>query len=373
MIKIGVLTSSRADYGIYLPLLKALRNDEEFDLKLIVFGTHLSKFHGYTIRQIELDGFSITESIESMLIGDTPNSIASSYALTALKFSVFWEKESSNFDFVFALGDRFEMAAAVASSIPFGIKLAHIHGGETTLGAIDNIYRHFISLTSAIHFVTTDFFELRLKMLLNDEKARVVNTGSLSLENLTSLSLLNISEFENIWNISLKVPTILVTIHPETVDYSKNLGHCEQMMEVLNVLADEFQIVITMPNADTSGMIYRESFQKIGKEKASVKIIENFGIQSYFTCMKFSKLLIGNTSSGIIEAASFKKYVLNLGDRQKGRICGDNVIHMPFDSESIIQQARKYSQLEFTGDNMYYKSSPSQTIIQSLKHYHASI
>lgn len=148
MIKIGILTSSRADYGIYLPLLKALRKDDSFGLELIVFGTHLSKFHGYTLSQIEADGFKVGAKIESLLIGDTPNAIASSFSLTSQKFTDFWGQNTTRFDIVFALGDRFEMAAAVLAGLPYGVTFAHLHGGETTLGAIDNVYRHSISLAS---------------------------------------------------------------------------------------------------------------------------------------------------------------------------------------------------------------------------------
>ena len=129
MIRVGVLTSSRADFGIYLPLLKALQKEEAFHLELIVFGTHLSKFHGYTVEQIEREGFKIAKRIESLLLGDTPSAIASAYGLTALKFAEYWQENEQSFDVVFALGDRFEMAAAVAASIPFGIKIAHLYGG----------------------------------------------------------------------------------------------------------------------------------------------------------------------------------------------------------------------------------------------------
>ena len=143
-MKIGVLTSSRADFGIYLPLLKALQADSFFQLELIVFGTHLSRYHGYTVQQIIEEGFEPIHQIHQMLLTDEDNAISTSYALTALKFADFWKNHS--FDCVFCLGDRYEMAAAVAAGIPYNIPFAHIHGGETTLGAIDNVYRHGISL-----------------------------------------------------------------------------------------------------------------------------------------------------------------------------------------------------------------------------------
>jgi GDP/UDP-N,N'-diacetylbacillosamine 2-epimerase (hydrolysing) len=183
-MKIAILTSSRADYGIYLPLLKALDKAEDVEWGLVVFGTHLSRLHGHTVDAIEKDGFPIVKKIDALLPGDTPKAIAHSYAVTAAKFADFWSEEGADFDLVFALGDRFEMAAAVAAGIPFGIKFAHLHGGETTLGAIDNVYRHSISLASAIHFVSAEAFEQRLQHVLGDAEASIYNVGSLSLEKL---------------------------------------------------------------------------------------------------------------------------------------------------------------------------------------------
>lgn len=373
MIEVGVLTSSRADFGIYLPLLKALQADRDFNLKLIVFGTHLSKFHGYTIENIKNDGFPIYKTIESLLIGDTPNAIASSYALTTQKFTDFWEENQKEFDVIFALGDRFEMAAAVAATIPFQLKIAHLHGGETTHGAIDNIYRHFISLASQFHFVSTENFANRLLNLLDDKKAKIFNVGSLSLENIDTLDLLNADDFYKKWQIDLNKATILVTVHPETVDYQKNIHYSQQIIEALEYLCEDFQIVITMPNADTSGLIFRESFLKLKQDKDHIFIIENFGTQSYFSCMKYAQLLIGNTSSGIIEAASFNKFVLNLGDRQSGRLSGENVIHLPFESQAIVKEAKHYIGKTFEGENIYFKPHPSKNIIKHLKEHYATL
>lgn len=372
-MKIAVLTSSRADYGVYRPLLKALNNTEDFDWGLIVFGTHLSKLHGYTVSEIENDGYPIKKRIESLVLGDTPNAIASSYALTAAKFADYWGEGDSNFDLVFVLGDRFEMAAAVVSGIPYGVKFAHIHGGETTQGAIDNIYRHSISLASSIHFVSASVFESRIQNLIGNENAPVYNVGSLSLENLHDIDLLEISEFKFKWGIDLVIPTILVTVHPETVDYKNNESYCLEITQALKSLADKFQIVITMPNADTFGNIFRTAFLNLSKDILNIYIIENFGTQSYFTCMKYVCLLIGNTSSGIIEAASFKNYVLNIGDRQKGRLSGDNVINLPFEKEVIISNALKYANSTFHGINLFYKENPSINILNHCRKFIASI
>lgn len=367
MIKVGILTSSRADYGIYLPLLKALKEDKHFDLKLIVFGTHLSKNHGYTINEIVKDGFTICAKIEALLLGDTPNAIASSYALTSLKFADFWNEKQSEFNVVFSLGDRFEMAAAVAASIPYQIELAHLHGGETTLGAIDNIYRHSISLASKFHFVATERFVSRVQNLISSENALIYNVGSLSLENLNNFHFLSIEDFYKKWGIDLTKSTILVTVHPETVTYKDNEQNSQELITALEILAKTYQIVITLPNADTNGLLYRSSFLLLSEKNENVKIIENFGTESYFTCMQYAKILLGNTSSGIIEAASFQKFVLNLGNRQHGRLHGENVINIPFQSEKIIHNTLKYIIQTYKGGNIYHQEKPSSKIIYILK------
>jgi GDP/UDP-N,N'-diacetylbacillosamine 2-epimerase (hydrolysing) len=178
-MKIGVLTSSRADFGIYLPLLQRLKQDSFFNLEIIAFGTHLSKYHGYTLMEIEKEVFPIIHKISSLLTNDDENSIATAYGLTIIKFSDFWE--TVNYDLVLCLGDRFEMSAAVQAGIPFGINFAHFCGGETTLGAIDNIFRHQITLASILHFPTLEKFKFRIASIIGTDKNNH-SVGSLSIE-----------------------------------------------------------------------------------------------------------------------------------------------------------------------------------------------
>lgn len=367
-LNIALLTSSRADYGIYLPLLKALESDHYFSLHIIAFGTHCSEHHGNTVDAIKNEGFSEIIEINNLLNGDTVKDITLSYANTVKLFADFWD-EHENYDWVICLGDRFEMAAAVNAGIPFGVKFAHIHGGETTLGAIDNIYRHQITLTSKLHFPSLPIFKERILELIGKESESTIKiTGSLSLDNLSNLELLTQEEFKTKWNIDLTIPTILITIHPETVDYKSNKIFAEESIKALTELQKSYQLVITMPNADTAGSIFRNAFQIFGESYSEkVKLIENFGMLSYFTCMKYAKLLLGNTSSGIVEAASFQKHVINLGDRQKGRFAGENVIHVPFDSEKIIHSVNELKDKSYNGENPYFRGGATEIIINALK------
>ncbi|MFT4848158.1 MAG: GDP/UDP-N,N'-diacetylbacillosamine 2-epimerase (hydrolyzing) [Parvicella sp.] len=366
MKRILVLTSSRADFGIYLPLLQRMKSSHEIELSILAFGTHLSKFHGYTIDQIRELGFKVDYTISSLVLGDTAGDIANSYALTAQKFADFWSNYTNNFDVVFVLGDRFEMAAAVAAGIPAGIRFAHLHGGETTLGAIDNIYRHSISLASNWHFVALPEFKNRLETIV-ENKENIYTVGALSLESIKEIKLLSVKEFEQKWKIDLSQPTILITVHPETVASSRNETYAQELYKSLNLLAAKYQLVITMPNADTLGSLYRSQYDLLKRNFPSkVFLIENFGTQSYFTAMKFAKLMLGNTSSGIIEAASFQKYVINIGDRQKGRITSENVINVPFDSREIFEKASKYFEKSFNESNLYDRGNTSENILNKL-------
>ena len=364
-MKIGVLTSSRADYGIYKPLLDDLKNDNFFQLEIISFGTHLSLEYGYTVSDIIRDDYNVIHKVCKLGNDDSPKGIGQSYGTTLLKFSEFWNK--NKFDIVLCLGDRFEMSAAVQASIPFNISLAHIHGGETTLGAIDNIYRHQISLASKYHLVSTELNKNKL-IKLTGTKKNIHYVGSLSLSEIENFKPLN----KNILFSNFKIedaPFVLVTFHPETIAVEKNNKFSIEMRKALEYLSNSINIVITMPNADTLGSVYRDQLL-ILKESQPTKIylVENFGKENYFSAMHYSEFLIGNTSSGIIEAASFGKYVLNVGDRQKGRSQSKNTFNAIFTKNDIVKNALQIFNLgTYKKENIYYKKNSSKLIIQILK------
>ncbi|HEY5590803.1 MAG TPA: UDP-N-acetylglucosamine 2-epimerase [Paludibacter sp.] len=367
MKRIAILTSSRADYGIYLPLLNALKDDPYFDLKIIAFGTHLSPFHGYTLNQIIKDRFEVPYQIESMLAGDSPNAISTAMALTALKFADFWRDHQHDFDLVFCLGDRYEMFAAISSGIPFNIRFAHLHGGERTLGAIDNIFRHAISLASKYHFVSCEAHAKRVSEL-NESDKNIFNIGSLSLDNLKTLQTFSKEEFFTRFGVDLNPPTILVTVHPETVSPEENSAYAAELAKTLLGL-ENYQVLITLPNADTNGSVIRSRFMQLPAESNQrISCFENLGSQGYFTAMKYCAFLLGNTSSGIIEAASFRKWVINLGNRQKGRQQSENSINIPFKEEKILQMINKIELCpDYLGTNVYFKEDVANNILTILK------
>lgn len=366
-MKIGVLTSSRADYGVYLPLLNKLKNDSFFELEIIAFGTHMSKFHGYTLQNILDDNFSKVHCISSLLSNDDEQAIATSYGLTALKFADFWN--NNQFDFVFCLGDRFEMSAAVQAGIPSRVKFIHLYGGETTLGAIDDIYRHQITLASKIHFTATSDYKRKVENVLGLDK-NIYSVGSLSLDGIEHFEPLSKSFFYEKFEI-LNEDFVLVTFHPETIAVNDNGYFANEMKLALEGILETLSLVVTMPNADTLGSCYREKLLELKVANPDkVVLIENFGKENYFSAMYYSKILIGNTSSGIVEAASFNKYVINVGDRQKGRLQSKNIFNVPFEKATIclaISEALKGD--DFKGENVYYKKEPANKIIKILKDF----
>ena len=367
-MKIGVLTSSRADYGIYLPLLNELKTDSFFELEIIAFGTHLSDKHGFTLSDIIKDEYDTIHKISSLVDDDSEKGISISYGNTILEFSSFWSTQK--FDLVFCLGDRFEMSAAVQASIPFGVKMAHLHGGETTLGAIDNIYRHQITLASKYHFVSTNDNMQKVKQLTGSPSF-IYDVGSLSLSNIETFKPADRSVFFKNHGIN-EAPYVLVTFHPETVSSKNNLEFAKEMKDALTIICKKINLIITMPNADTLGSIYRKELNKLKiRNPKKVLLIENFGKVNYFNAMFYSTLLVGNTSSGIIEAASFNKYVINVGDRQKGRAHGTNVFNTGFDSMKIIEIFNKViKKKKIIMDNIYFKKHTARNIINVLKKTH---
>lgn len=364
-MRIGVLTSSRADFGIYLPLLEKLKRDNTFEVEIITFGAHLSIFYGYTIKQIEEAGFNVKYKIETLLATDSPASISTSMGLTIIKFGEFWKNYCNEFDLIFCLGDRYEMFAAVIAGVPFQIPFAHLHGGETTLGAIDNVFRHAITLASKYHFVSTDAYKQKVEALTASTE-NIFNVGALGLDNLSSIKMLSLDEFKQKWSIDLTKKTILTTFHPETVNFDENTCYASELIKAIDNLI-HYQVIITLPNNDTAGNEIRMLLIKAFSKSDRVFLIENLGTASYFTAMANCSMLLGNTSSGIIEAASFGRYVINIGDRQKGRLSGKNVIHTDVSSESILQAVKKIETLtSWDKTNMYYNNGASDSIIKVL-------
>lgn len=361
-MKIGVLTSSRADYGIYQPLLMKLKANSRFDLEIITFGMHLQAEQGNTIEAIRKDDYSKIHTVGTMPENDSVFDIASGYGALVSDFAHFWKEHT--FDLIFALGDRWEMSAAVQVSIPYEIKIAHIHGGETTLGATDNIYRHQISLAATYHFTAADPFTERVKALI-DKEGGVHTVGSISLEGLNSIALPDWSGIREQFSIPFD-EFVLVTFHPESVGASKNEAYAIEAFKVLEELSEKCNILITGANSDVMGSLFNQRFEQLQERHPErIKLVSALGKLNYFKAMQQCSFLLGNTSSGIVEAASFKKWVVNVGDRQKGRLRNENVIDVPFETEKILEAASQVGNRDdYKGENKYVMPDTTDNIIK---------
>lgn len=328
---IGVVTGARSEYGLLLPVLKAISAEPALRLSLFVTGMHLSPDFGLTVREIERD-FEITERVEMLLASDTPEAISKSIGLGMIGFAQTYSRHRP--DILLVLGDRFETLAAVAAALPFAIPVAHIAGGEATEGAIDDAIRHSISKMSHIHFVSLDEYRRRL-VQMGEEPWRITISGEPGLDNLSAIPDLSTDELEQRVGMSLKPSPLLVTFHPVTLE----LGQAEnQIRELLTALGRVgMPVVFTAPNADTEGRIIARRIQEFVQQNRNTRLVTSLGTAAYFSMMRRSAVMVGNSSSGIVEAASFELPVVNLGSRQRGRIHGRNVIHAEMEADDIVR------------------------------------
>ncbi len=321
MKSICVVTTSRADYGIYLPLLRQLKKDASFSLRLLITGSHLSPTFGLTVRDIENDGFDTSERVEMLLSSDTPGGTTKSMGLGMIGFAQSYARLRP--DLLVVLGDRFEMHAAVTAALPFNIPVAHIHGGELSEGAIDDALRHSITKMSHLHFVATEAYAQRV-LQMGEEPWRIVISGAPALDNFEIMKLLTRAQLAQECDLPEEENFLLVTYHPVTLEPEQTK---EQIAELLQALGEtRAQVVFTYPNADTGSHAIIESIREYAAGNSRVHIYVNMGTQRYFSVMKHAAAMVGNSSSGIIEAASFKLPVVNIGNRQRGRLRPANVI-----------------------------------------------
>ncbi|MFC2035010.1 UDP-N-acetylglucosamine 2-epimerase [Chloroflexota bacterium] len=367
MRTIGAITASRSDYGIYVPVLQRIQEDPDLSLRLFVTGMHLSPEFGSTVQIIERDDFEIAERIEMLLSSDTPEGIAKSMGLGTIGFAQAYAH--SHPDILLALGDRFEMHAAVVAALPFKIPVAHLHGGESTEGLIDEAIRHSITKMSHLHFVTTETYAQRV-IHMGEEPWRVVVSGAPSLDNLNKVHLLSRKEIEKQFELDLNPPLLLITYHPVTLEYEQTETHIKELLAALEEV--EATIIFTYPNADTGSHLIIQMIREFTDRHPRAQITVNLGTQAYFSLMNHAEAMVGNSSSGIIEAASFKLPVVNIGNRQRGRLCEKNVIHVGYSQSEILKGTQKAISLNFRASladltNPYGDGQAAERIVNKLK------
>lgn len=369
MKKVCVITSTRAEYGLLHPLILELQKNKNIDLQIIATGTHLDKRYGYTIDEILNDGLKPNACVE-IIEGDSKSGVLSTMANAIKKIGESLEKLKP--DMVVLLGDRYEIFAIASACVILNIPIAHIHGGEITYGAYDDMFRHSITKMSNLHFTSCEEYRSRVIQLGENPKT-VFSVGSLGLENIKTLNLLTKRQINKELNIDVE-RTLLATFHPVTLE---NSTQKEQFTELLEALIDQnnFFTLFTRANADTNSSELNSVLDEYcTKYPQRLKVVDSLGVLKYLSVMKYCAGVIGNSSSGIIEAPSFKVSTINIGTRQKGRIQAQSILNCEAKKKDILKSLEIISKEEFKKNlksvkNPYQGDNTSYNIAETIGNF----
>lgn len=366
-LKVAVVTGTRAEYGLLYWLMKAIQNDNEMELQLIVTGAHLSSEFGSTVNDIEKDGFRIDWKVEMLLSSDSAVATTKSLGLSVIGFADAFNHLKP--DIVILLGDRYETLGAAEAALIARIPVAHLHGGEVTLGAYDNAFRHSITQMSTLHFVARQEYRTRV-INMGIDPGNVFVTGPMCLDAMINMKLPDKNELEKDLDVRLDHPIFIVTYHPETLS---NRTSEEQINELLRALESfpDATMIFTGANADTDGRIINKKIIEFCETSPKKRIFRlSLGMKRYWGLLKISDLMVGNSSSGIIEAPLLGVKVLNIGDRQKNRSNDKLVVNCPCDKNIIISQISSILNSTFLQEDGYLGlKEPSKLIIPLIKSF----
>lgn len=331
MKKIAVLTGTRAEYGLLKPVLRQIEADGGLALRLIVTGAHLERQFGETVREIEQDGFPIHYKVHMNLTSDKTEGILHSMALELNGLAEIFAKET--FDLLILLGDRYELMMAAACAVMNRVPIAHIHGGELTQGAVDDCFRHSVTKMAAIHFTSTERYRRRV-IQMGEQPGRVFSVGALGVSNIRKMQFLSQAALSERFGISWERPVILVTYHPVTLEGGTAVEQAERLLSVLSVHS-EYNYVFTYANADMDGQAINRQIDRFVSERGNCRAFASMGQAGYLSMLHYAAAVVGNSSSGIIEAPSFHIPTVNIGNRQKGRVRAESVIDCGTGQEEI--------------------------------------
>jgi GDP/UDP-N,N'-diacetylbacillosamine 2-epimerase (hydrolysing) len=334
--KICVVTGTRADYGLLRWVMQGISDSNDLELQVVATGMHVSPEFGYTYSCIEKDGFSIDKKIEMLLSSDSPSGMTKSMGLGLIGFADAMKELKP--DVVLLLGDRFEIFAAAAAALLANIPIAHLHGGESTEGAADEAMRHSVTKMAFLHFVANEDYRRRV-IQLGEDPARVFLVGGLGIDNIQKLQLLDRTALERELDFELGDKSLLVTFHPATLDGLSADAQIEGLLTALDTLNDT-HLVFTLPNADAGSRVLMDRIKQFVAGHANSRAYTSLGQLLYLSCLVHVDGVVGNSSSGIIEAPSFRKGTINIGDRQAGRIKAGSVIDCDCDADSIVEALR---------------------------------
>lgn len=331
MKKISVVTATRAEYGLLKNFIVALKKEENLEVEVVVTGAHLSEAYGSTYHELEKDGITIDKKIDILVDGTSAVAVSKSMGLAVIGFAEYFDESKP--DAVLLLGDRYEILAVACAATNCMVPIFHLHGGETTEGAIDEAIRHAITKMSYLHFTSTETYRKRV-IQLGESPDRVYNVGAVGVENVLKEPKLTKEELDKSIGMKLDAPYAVVTFHPVTLEGNVEL-QCEELIKAINAFP-QYKYIITGANADNGGSIINKIFEDFASKHDNVYFTLSLGLQRYLSALQYASFILGNSSSGIIEGPSFGIPTINIGNRQKGRIQADSVINVDTEAKSII-------------------------------------
>lgn len=366
MKKICILTTTRADFGILKNLIKKINSDKFFKVTTIVGGSHFVSKFGSTFNEIINNRIKINFSIKNQLIGDNPSSISKIFSTSLIHTSIILQKIKP--DMIMVLGDRYEVLASVIAANLNKIPVVHIHGGEVTHGVLDDNFRHSITKLSHVHFTANKIYKKRI-IQLGEDKKNIHVVGGLAADNIFNFKFLNKSDLEKKLKLKFKKINYVVNLHPETLNKNST---SKQLNILLNAIKffNKTNFIFTAPGADLDNQIIYKKIKKLSKKK-NIFFFKSLGQKKYFSLLKYSSGMIGNSSSGILEMPYFKKPTINIGNRQSGRLMTNSILNCSFDTKEIIKSIEKIEKRKLVFNNKtnlpYGKKGAIKKIIKILK------
>jgi GDP/UDP-N,N'-diacetylbacillosamine 2-epimerase (hydrolysing) len=368
--KVCVVTGTRAEYGLLRWVMEGIRETPGLILQVVATGMHLSPEFGLTYREIEGDGFTIDRKVDMRLESDSPAGIARSMGLGMIGFGE--ALETLRPDLLLMLGDRFEILPAAAAAMVARIPIAHVHGGEATEGAIDEAIRHSITKMAHLHFVAAEEYRARV-IQLGEHPDRVFLVGGLGVESIRRLPLLDRPELEASLGFKFGRKNLLVTFHPATLEVHTAATQVGELLGALGDLRDT-HLVFTMPNADTDGRAVSRMIEEFVRSRESARAFASLGQVRYLSCMRHVDGVVGNSSSGLLEAPAFPKGAVNIGDRQRGRLKASSVIDCDPEKGAILRALETLYSPEFQSNlrhmrNPYGDGEASRRIVETISRF----
>lgn len=366
MKKITIVTATRAEYGILHPLITRLLACDQWETQVVVTGTHLEEEFGYTCHEVERDGVPIYRKIPITEKDDNAYAVSRTMANALCGFGAYFKEEKP--DLLILLGDRTEMLAIASAAMNERIPIAHLHGGELTQGAVDDCVRHALTKMSYLHFASTEAYRNRI-IQLGEDPARVFNVGALGVENILREQLLSRQELKTVVDFPVDRPYAVVTFHPVTLEKATAEQQVRELLVAMRQREDLF-FLITKANSDAGGRRINELLEAETEKCSNMELVASLGMKRYLSAVKYAKFVLGNSSSGIIEAPALQVPTVNIGDRQQGRIQAKSIVNCQPERTSILTAIDRVLGMQgMVFNNPYGDGHTSEKIVEILKEY----